>query len=342
MTDRSGKPVVAPAITPIVALAHSQAIADMMFVPGDLARLRAVAEVIGPAQTAAPDEIRPLLRDAMVAISGWGTPKFDAEQLAAAPHLKLVAHSAGTVKTIVSDALYDRGIRVTTAAGANAAPVAETTVAMMAVMLKRIPWLLGSHGDKEIIHQIGPIRELRDLSVGIISASRVGREVIRLLKSYPRLRVLVYDPYLESDQAAALGVELASLDDVCRCDVLSVHGPNIPETRHMLSSRTLGLLPDHAILINTSRGSLIDEAALVAEVQKRPLYVYLDVTDPEPPLPDSPLRDQPNILLTPHIAGAMNQGRRDMGRLAIDETIRFLTGQPLQHEVTREMLPTQA
>jgi phosphoglycerate dehydrogenase-like enzyme len=293
-------------------------------------------------ETITPDAIRTLLADAVAVISGWGTPRFDPAQLAAASKLKFVAHSAGSVKPLVTDALYDRGIRVTTAAGANASPVAETTVAMMAVMLKRIPWLLSSRGDKEIIHSIGPIRELRDLSVGLISASRVGREVIRLLKCYPRLRVLVYDPYLESDQAAALGVELASLDDVCRCDVLSVHGPNLPQTRHMLNARTLALLPDHAVVINTSRGSLIDEAALVAEVRRRPLYVYLDVTDPEPPAADSPLRNEPNILLTPHISGAMNQARRDMGRLAIEETLRFLSGQPLQHEVTREMLPKQA
>ena len=77
-------------------------------------------------------------------------------------------------------------------------------------------------------------------------------------------------------------------------------------------------------------------------MRRRPLYVLLDVTDPEPPLPDSPLRGEKNILLTPHIAGSINQARRDMGRLAVEETIRFLRGQPLEHEVTREMLPTQA
>ena len=110
----------------------------------------------------------------------------------------------------------------------------------------------------------------------------------------------------------------------------------------MLNAKTLSLLPDHAVLINTSRGSVIDEAALIAETRRRPLYVYLDVTDPEPPAPDSPLRRERNILLTPHIAGGMNQARRDMGRLAIAETIGFLRGDPLEHEVTREMLPTQA
>jgi phosphoglycerate dehydrogenase-like enzyme len=110
----------------------------------------------------------------------------------------------------------------------------------------------------------------------------------------------------------------------------------------MLNAQTLALLPDHAVLINTSRGSLIDEDALVAEVRRRPLYVYLDVTDPEPPRSDSPLLNEPNILLTPHIAGAMSQARKDMGRMAIDETLRFLRGEALEHEVTRGMLPTQA
>ena len=331
-----------PQDKPTVALALSRTIHDMMFTPQDLQRLRDAAHVIGPPQVATQEQIAPLLAEATVAITGWGTAPMTNGLLSAAPKLRLVAHSAGSVKTLVSEDLYDRGIRVSTAAGANAAPVAETTVAMMVVMLKRIPWLFASHGDKTILQTVGPVRELRDLRVGLISASRVGREVIRLLKEYPRLRVLVYDPHLSTDGAADLGVELASLDEVCRCEVVSVHAPSIPATRHMFNARTLGLMPDHAILINTSRGSLIDEAALVAEVRRRPLYVYLDVTDPEPPAADSPLRHEPNILLTPHIAGGMNQARRDMGRMAIDETLRFLRGEPLDHEVTRAMLPTQA
>ncbi len=327
---------------PMVALALTSSVHDMMFTSDELARLRTVANLVGPVEIASPETIAPLLKEATVAITGWGTPRFDRSIIADAGSLKLVAHSAGSVKSIVSDELYERGVKVTTAASANAGPVAETAVAMMVVMLKRIPWLLSAKGDKNAIKEHWPIRELRDLCVGIISASRVGRDVIRLLKSYPRLRVLVYDPHLPAAEARGLGVELASLEDVCRCDVVSVHAPSIPETRHMLDQCTLALLPDHAVLINTSRGALIDEAALCREVKRRPLYVYLDVTDPEPPLPDSDICNHPNILLTPHITGGMNQARRDMGRLAIAETLRFLSGKPLEHEVTRDMLPTQA
>lgn len=326
---------------PVVAMALSQTMHDVMFTPDDLTRLRQAAIVVGPAETGALEHVRPLLTDATVAITGWQTARFDANLLDHAPNLKLIAHSAGTVKNLVDDAAYDRGIRVINAAAANAPPVAETTVAMMVVMLKRIPWLLPAKGDKAAA-RTAPVRELRDLRVGLIGASRVGREVIRLLNSYPRLRVLVYDPFLSAAEARELGVEIASLEDVCRCDVVSIHAPSLPTTHHMLNARTLALLPDHAVLINTSRGALIDEAALVTEVRRRPLYVYLDVTDPEPPAPDSPIVREPNILITPHIAGGMSQGRRDMGRMAIDETLRFLCGEPLEQEVTREMLPTQA
>jgi phosphoglycerate dehydrogenase-like enzyme len=213
---------------------------------------------------------------------------------------------------------------------------------MIVVMLKKIPWLLATGGDKAAIPSVMPIRELRDLNVGLIGASRVGREMIRMLKCFPRLRVLVNDPHLSNEAARELGVELATLEEVCGCEVVSIHAPSIASTRHMLNAKTLALLPDHAVLINTSRGALVDEAALLAELRRRPLYVYLDVTDPEPHAVDSPLRQEKNILITPHVAGGMNQARRDMGRLAIDETLRFLRGEPLQHEVTRAMLPTQA
>jgi phosphoglycerate dehydrogenase-like enzyme len=327
---------------PIVALALAKSVHDQMFTPQDLVRLHRAATVLGPVETGVREHVAPLLRDAVVAITGWGTAPFDDAMLAATPRLKLVAHSAGSVKSLVTEALYDRGIKVTTAAAANAAPVAETTVAMMVVMLKRIPWLFNSGGSRKALAATSPVRELRDTTVGLISASRVGREVIRLLKGYPRLRVLVYDPYLSADAALDLGVELASLEQVCRCEVVSVHGPSIPETRHMLNATTLALMPDHGVLINTSRGSLIDEAALVAEVRRRPLYVYLDVTDPEPPAAESPLLQERRILLTPHLAGAMSQAKKDMGRLAIDETLSFLRGEALEHEVTRAMLPTQA
>lgn len=329
----NSKPVVA-----VVMPGHIQA---QMFTPADMTRLRATATVVIPTTSNDPTATTAALSDATVAITGWGSPRFTDEMLAGAPRLRLIAHSAGTVKGLVNDAVYDRGIRVTTAAAANATPVAEFTVAMMVTMLKGVPWLTdGARGRQQ--YDRAQIRELRDITVGLVGASRVGREVIRLLASYPRLRIKLHDPYLSSDVAKQMNVELVSLDEACGCEVVSIHAPAIPETRHMLNARTLALMPDHAVFINTSRGSLVDEAALVAEVRRRSLFVCLDVTDPEPPAADSPLRNEPRILLTPHIAGSMKQARTDMGRLAIDETLLFLRSESLHHEVTRSMLALQA
>jgi phosphoglycerate dehydrogenase-like enzyme len=318
---------------------------DIMFKPEDLGRLKEAAEVFGPFDRNDLSGISVALSEATAVVTGWASPKFDELLLKAAPKLKLIAHSAGSVKPIVTTAVYDRGIKVTTSAGGNALPVAQFAISMMVSLLKQVPWMLvaQTRGDRdEILRRIVHVRDLMDISVGLIGASRVGREVARLLKLYPNIDIKMYDPYLSQDDALRMGVKSATLDEVCCCEVISIHAPSTPETRHMINSRTLALMPDHAVLINTARGSLVDETALVEEVRKRPLYVLLDVTDPEPPALDSPLRRESNIILTPHIAGAMRQGRFHMGRMAIDQVLRFLRGERLDQEVTREMLATQA
>ena len=331
---------------PIVCLALSQEMTRKMFRIETLDRLHSVAAVRGPLPSGCKlDDLRPILAEAKVVITGWGTPRLSNPVLAEAQKLKFIAHSAGSIRGVVDEAAFDRGIKVSTAASANAVSVAQFVVGMMVSLLKQMPWLPTAYakGDREEVRKRHPhCRELMDMDIGLIAASRVGREVIALLKHYPRLRLKVYDPYLSAAAAEELGVDLVTLQDACRCEVVSVHAPNIPETYRMFNARTLALLPDHGIFINTSRGALVDEAALVAELYRRPLYAALDVTDPEPPLADSPLRTAPNLVLTPHIAGALQQACRDMGELAIGETLRFLAGQPLQCEVTREMLPTQA
>jgi phosphoglycerate dehydrogenase-like enzyme len=329
---------------PTIALVLPEVVARQMFKPEQLQRLGHVANVVGPV-TPDNDGFDSAVVDAVAIISGWRSPKFDEAFLKRAPNLKFIAHSAGSVKAFVSDALFERGIRITTAAAGNAFPVAQFTIATMVSLLKQVPWISQAYarGDQEeILRRKALCRELQDIDVGIIGASRVGREVIRILNQQPRVKIKVFDPMLKAEQATAMGALRVSFEEACRSEVVSIHAPSLPSTRHMFNSMTLSLLPDHAVLVNTSRGSLIDETALVAELKRRPLYAAIDVTEPEPPAPDSPLRSCPNLVMTPHIAGALRQGRFDMGQLAIDETLRFLAGQPLQHEVTRAMLPTQA
>jgi phosphoglycerate dehydrogenase-like enzyme len=122
-----------------------------------------------------------------------------------------------------------------------------------------------------------------------------------------------------------------------QADVVSLHAPAKPETHHLLDADRLALMKDNALLINTARGTLIDESALVAELQKGRFFAFLDVTDPEPPAADSPLRRLDNVVVTPHLAGCIEDCTR-MGEMAVEELRRYFAGEPPLYQVTRDML----
>ncbi|MNI65892.1 Glycerate dehydrogenase [compost metagenome] len=169
-----------------------------------------------------------------------------------------------------------------------------------------------------------------------------GRHFIRLLKQF-EVKVLVYDPFLSESQINELGAVKVELDELLQdSDVVSIHAPSIPETNNLMNARTLQLMKDNAILINTARGSLIDEEALVAELRKGRLWACIDVTQPEPPDLNHPFRSLPNVTLIPHIAGASNNGLHRVARYVIREIELFVQGEPLHGEVNFSRLHTMA
>lgn len=275
----------------------------------------------------------------------WGTPQLDAARLARLPSLRAFFYGAGTVKGIVTDALYDRGIVVTTAAAANAVPVAEFTVAQVVLALK------GAHRLGRAMHGArgrppagtAAVPGTFGAEVALVSLGLIGRLVLERLRAL-ELRVLVHDPFVPDAAARALGAEPVGLHEAfARGEVVSLHTPLLPETRGMVRAEHLRALRRHATLLNTARGGLVDEADLVAVLRERPdLTALLDVTDPEPPEPDSPLYTLPNVFLTPHIAGSQGRELLRMGSLAAGEFARWRAGEPLRHAVTREQLARMA
>ncbi|MFG1967320.1 NAD(P)-dependent oxidoreductase [Nonomuraea sp. NPDC049028] len=164
--------------------------------------------------------------------------------------------------------------------------------------------------------------------VGIVGLSHTGRRVAHLLRSFD-LTVLASDPYATEADAQALGTTLVPLPDLLhRSDIVPLHAPSLPETRNLLNADRLALLPDHATVINTARGSLIDTGALTAECVSGRLSAILDVTDPEPLPVDSPLFGLPNVQLTPHIASAMGTEVHRLAEAALDELERYAKGLP--------------
>jgi phosphoglycerate dehydrogenase-like enzyme len=180
-------------------------------------------------------------------------------------------------------------------------------------------------------------------TVGLIGMGMVATRLCELLRPY-ELRLIGHDPYLGADRAATLGVELVGLDELFRCAyVISNHLPNLPATRGRLDRRLLETMRPDATFINTGRGAQVVEADLVAVWRERPdLTALLDVTDPEPPVPGSPLYELPNVQLSSHIAGSMHDEVVRMADYAIDEFVRWERGEALRYAVTLEMLPTMA
>jgi len=275
-------------------------------------------------------------------VSGWGCPRLTADILSDAPRLRVVAHAAGTVKSLVSDALWERGIVVSSAADANAGPVAAHTLALITLAVRRT--LSTAAGYTAGWPAFGSRVGADGSTVGIVGASRIGRRVLAgLRQSDAGYRVLLSDPYVTAAEARELGAERVELAELCgRSAVVSVHAPLLPATVGLLDAGMLALIPDGGALINTARGAIVDTEALTAECVSGRLEAYLDVTDPEPLPPGHPLPALPNVLVTPHIAGAQGSELRRLGEYAVAEVERWARGEPLHGEVTRQSLPRVA
>ncbi|MFI7132280.1 hydroxyacid dehydrogenase [Nonomuraea sp. NPDC050153] len=299
----------------------------------------------------APDAVLPhlggTLADVDVLITGWGCPRIDVAVLERAPRLRAIAHAAGSVKEHVTAEVFERGIIVSSAAAANAVPVADYTMSMLVLAAKSVPrrirgYAAGGWPDGPRpggVPTPGERAGLGAATVGVIGASRVGRLVIERLRGYG-VTPLLSDPFVDARRARELGCEPVGLDDLCRrADLVTVHAPALPETYQLLDGRRLGLLPDGATLVNTARGTLVDTEALTGECVSGRLNAILDVTDPEPLPAGHPLLSAPGVWVTPHVSGARGGELRALGEYAVGEVERFVTGRPLHGQVRLTDLP---
>lgn len=275
------------------------------------------------------------------ALTGWGTSyRFTPARIAAAARLRLIAHTAGSVKYMLPDAdarleLGRRGALVSSGYTAIAINVAETTIAMLILALRRWPELVQKlpHERRPGIAQPGDLpprngQFLTGATIGLVGLSTVARTTLPLLRPFG-CRVLGYDPYVSQREAHDLGVELTELDDVfARSDAVSVHVPELPDTRGLVGERQLKLLRDGAAFVNTARGWVVDHEALLAECEGGRISVALDVTTPEPLPPDSPLLKLPNVFITPHVAAMGHGGLFQIGEGALAAVRHVFDGGP--------------
>ncbi|APE23416.1 MULTISPECIES: hydroxyacid dehydrogenase [Streptomyces] len=332
---------------PALLLAMGEGVADRLLTPAHRTRLTALtrtdAHLVAPDLTTSDPRVTTALAEAEILLTCWGATPLTADVLDRAPRLRAVVHAAGSVKHHVTEACWDRGLRVTSAAAANALPVAEYTLAAILFAGKRVLGSAQRYAELRTDHAW--LAESADWgnyrrTVGIVGASRIGRRVIELLRPFD-IEILLYDPYVEVPPP---GVHLMTdLDELCaRSTVVSVHAPQLPSTHHMIGAPQLAAMRDGTTLINTSRGSLIDEKSLLPHLTSGRLHATLDVTDPELPPPDSPLYTLPNVLLTPHVAGSLGNELHRMTDQALDEVARYVRGEPFAEEVRASDLTRSA
>lgn len=269
--------------------------------------------------------------------TGWGAPKIR-DLLPLCPQLKVIFFAGGTTNDILDPALWERGILISSSYAANAVPVAEYSLAAILLGLKG-GWR--SIADMKLartyIRRTG-VPGAYGTTVGLISCGVIARELLRLLRAFD-LKALVYDPFTSAEEIRALGAEPAGLEEIfATAEVVSLHSPELEETQGMIRGTHLASMKPGATFINTARGSIVNERELCEVALLRPdLQFVLDVVDPEPPSDGSPLFTLPNVMVTPHIAGAMGGECRRMGQYMLEELDRYLAGIPLRWEITPEL-----
>ena len=345
---------MATASAPKILVVLKPSLYEVLFSPESDQALRQLGDVAfrGLETDLTSDDLRALLPGVDCLVGGWGTPRFTPTVLAAADRLRLYVHTAGSVKGILPPAVFERGIQVTHGAGAIATAVADMAVCLIWMLLRQ-PHRL----DRAIkvgqswaecrstatgLTPTGLGRELSGQRIGVLGAGHTGRCFVKLARALG-CDVWVYDPYLSDERAAELGVRKAGLDDLLSgCPIVSCHLPSTDETHHIVGARELGLLQDGAILTNTARSWVMNQDALLAELQSGRIQAALDVFDQEPLPLESPFHALDNVVLTPHVAGGTIEARYRQGEYMVEDMGRFLAGEALKYEVTKDMLDIMA
>jgi phosphoglycerate dehydrogenase-like enzyme len=271
-----------------------------------------------------------------VCITGWGSVRFTEKVLEKAKDLKIVAHTGGTVAPIVSDHLYDSDVKVLSGNLYFAESVAEGVIAYILAALRDIPRysnVMRDGGWKEPDYYI---EGLLDQTVGLVGFGTITKFVIKMLKPY-RTRIKVFSNHLNEETLKEYGIEKASLEEIfTTCKIISIHSAQRPDTYHLVNKRLLEMIPDGALLVNTARGSIIDEEAMTDELAKGRFKAILDVFEQEPLPADSKLRNLDNVILIPHMAGPTVDRRKYVTLGLVDDIKAYFEGKPLKNEISKE------
>ncbi len=266
-------------------------------------------------------------------LTSWEIRPLDQQALTGAVELEIIAHAGGMVRYFLPAEAFEwrPGLTVCNASGVMAQPVAEYALTSALACLRHLwffrDWVRGS--DRWEAYPDRMNVSLLRKKVGVVGLGQIAREFIALARPF-RVELLVHSSHLSREEAAREGLVKAPLEEIfSSCDVILLSAANTPQNRQMVDRELLRRIKPGAVFVNIARGALVDEAALIEELATGRFMAAIDVTDPEPPLTANPLRDMPNVLLTPHIAGPTPEQRIWMMEEAVENLERFFRGRPV-------------
>ncbi len=315
---------------------------ESMYHAAGEALLREQAEV-HIVSNASDAELMAAIADADAAIVRYPA-KLRANVLRAARHLRIASSSGRGTDSIDIAEATEQGIAVVNNPGLGKVPVSEHTLALILDLAKEVTRddvraRRRSHEGWDDRH-LSQRLELEGRTLGVIGFGSIGREVARKCAAAFNMRVLAYDPYVSAADAEGLSVTLVpELGQLLReSDVVSCHPELNPETRGMIGEAELRQMQPHAILVNTSRGPIVQQAALVKALTEGWIRgAALDVYESEPPVVDSPLYSLDNLIVTPHTAGLTADARHELAISAATQVLQALNGERPPHLVNPEV-----
>jgi phosphoglycerate dehydrogenase-like enzyme len=312
---------------------------NMIFKHGAIEKLKEFSEVdfVEEGKCYSIDKLARDIKAYDACITGWCSPKFTPEVLAQADNLKFIGHTAGTVVPIVDESIFQKDIVVV---NANSTLAKSTAEAAMALIMAGA-WNL--HGYNTSLKQGNWSRNisetvmgLQNQVIGLIGYGDISKEVIKLLKPF-NANILLYSHYCPEEEAAQAGVELCSLEELLkRSRIISLHNTLTPSTIGMIGSRELALVQEGALIVNTARGPIIDEQALLKALKTGRIFAALDVYEKEPLDKEHELLKLPNVLCLPHIGGFSSYWKTRLGITVIEDLERFVKGEELLGRITFE------
>ena len=274
-----------------------------------------------------PEQLRDAIEGYDIVFCGWGTLKYDEIVLAKADSLKLIAYTGGSVAGLVSDALYEKGITLLSGNPVFAESVAECALCYMMCSLRSIkhftirPEYTWRRDDED------SEKGIMDRTIGIVGYGMISKYLLKMLEPF-HVTKKIYSNYITDEEAAKYGATVATLDEIFEtCDIISVHSGLNAKNYHLIGEDQFKKMKDGALIVNTARGAVIDEQAMIKELQTGRIYAALDVYEQEPLPEDSLLITLPNALCLPHVGGPTIDRQEYVTLKLIDDIKKWMNGE---------------